>query len=277
MGLFDKFPYTDYHGLNMDWILGKIKKFESDIQGVLDQIDAIYKLYPQLVSQISELKIQLRDIETKFDALISDINFKLTTFATKAELEQKITDAMKQWEVNILTLKTDVKLLYSYIDVEIGKLNRHMEERLQGFQEQIDNITLEPVQEVISPVTRLRVSVQQALNDLYYNLYYTLNNVWGLEAQEYDYLFLTAKQYDDHGLTALQYDLVAKWYLYPWHYHVEWPMGLESQEYDELELDASIYDGIELTAKRYDTLARWYLGPYPFETVDGTQIKSKLY
>lgn len=34
MGLFDKFPYTDYHTLNLDWILNKIRVLEKKVDSL---------------------------------------------------------------------------------------------------------------------------------------------------------------------------------------------------------------------------------------------------
>lgn len=32
MGVFEKFPYTNFHELNANWILKKIKEMEEDIE-----------------------------------------------------------------------------------------------------------------------------------------------------------------------------------------------------------------------------------------------------
>ena len=34
MGLWEQFPYPDYHNLNLDWILQKIKEFGVTIDGL---------------------------------------------------------------------------------------------------------------------------------------------------------------------------------------------------------------------------------------------------
>ena len=51
MGLFDQFPYTNFHELNLDWILGQMKNVESyvkNIEGVIGEttqkmIESLYE------------------------------------------------------------------------------------------------------------------------------------------------------------------------------------------------------------------------------------------
>lgn len=34
MGLFDQFPYTNFHDLNLDWMIEKIKELEARIEAL---------------------------------------------------------------------------------------------------------------------------------------------------------------------------------------------------------------------------------------------------
>lgn len=40
MGLFEHWPYTNFHDLNLDWIISKIKEFGADLKQLADEIDA---------------------------------------------------------------------------------------------------------------------------------------------------------------------------------------------------------------------------------------------
>lgn len=48
MGIFEEFPYTNFHELNANWILKKIKEMKDDI---------------------NELKTKVEDLETRVEAL----------------------------------------------------------------------------------------------------------------------------------------------------------------------------------------------------------------
>lgn len=269
MALFDQFPYMNEHALNMDWILELIKKFASELEKMKESVNDIVAQYPELFNQIYTLKNHINDVEAKFDALISEINLEISTiketYATEEYVNNRISEWSEQLASNIAVLKMDIAILKGYVDAQTIEQKEYIDREINLLENQIMQISIKPVQQVISPVTKKVGPVQTALDDLYNNQYEILTDVWGLTADEYDKLFLTAKEYDDHGLTANQYDYVGKWYLYPWHgWHVKWPMGLTADEYDEHEFTADQYDGFELTADQYDTLGRWYLGKYPF-------------
>ena len=38
MGLFDQFPYTNFHELNLDWIINEMKKLREDFNNLPDSI-----------------------------------------------------------------------------------------------------------------------------------------------------------------------------------------------------------------------------------------------
>lgn len=282
MGLFDQFPYMNQHALNMDWILELIKKFSEELEKMKESVDDIVEQYPELFNQIYTLKNHINDVEAKFDALISEINLEISiikeTYATEEYVNKRISEWSEQLASNIAVLKMDIAILKSYVDAQTIEQKEYIDREINILENQIMQISIKPVQQVISPVTKKVGTVQTALDDLFNNQYEILTSVWGLTADEYDKLFLTAKEYDDHGLTADQYDYVGKWYLYPWHgWHVSWPMGLTADEYDDREFTAEQYDNFELTAEQYDTLARWYLGTYPFHcNVTTGEIVSNL-
>lgn len=48
MGLFDQFPYTNLHEINLDWILKTIKNVTDKIDGIELDIDAIEKEIKEL-------------------------------------------------------------------------------------------------------------------------------------------------------------------------------------------------------------------------------------
>lgn len=38
MGVFEQFPYTNFHDLNLDWIIKKVKDLDNKVNDDLDQI-----------------------------------------------------------------------------------------------------------------------------------------------------------------------------------------------------------------------------------------------
>lgn len=60
--MFNKFPYTDFHELNLDWILDKIKQFENDFYVNLSQTitENVNKLLPNVVYNEEKRQIKLK-------------------------------------------------------------------------------------------------------------------------------------------------------------------------------------------------------------------------
>ena len=148
--------------------------------------------------------------------------------------------------------------MYSYVDTRHAQQKNYIDREIAYVENEIYNITLKPVQEVISPVTGNKVSVQHAVNDLYDNLYYILWMCFGLTVQEYDTLYLSVKEYDDYNLTVAQYDYTAKWYLWKKKCCYDTSMGMTVEEYDSIGISVEKYDSQNLTVQDYDQRALWY-------------------
>ena len=67
--MFNKYPYTDFHELNLDWILEKVKTFDA---------------------QLSELVTDFSQIESDFQTVQTQVNNLLNTM--EAQIRQAIND-----------------------------------------------------------------------------------------------------------------------------------------------------------------------------------------
>ena len=45
MGAFEQFPYTNFHELNLDWIIKQIKNFQNSLDNINGQITEIVQEY----------------------------------------------------------------------------------------------------------------------------------------------------------------------------------------------------------------------------------------
>ena len=61
MGAFEQFPYTNFHELNLDWIIETIKEFKSEIDNIDGNITTIVQEY---LSQVEFNAIYIPDTET---------------------------------------------------------------------------------------------------------------------------------------------------------------------------------------------------------------------
>lgn len=278
MGVFDQFPYSNIHELNMDWVLESVKSAMAQLKEFEKKFDYLYKLYPELSAQIYQIKIDLRNTEARLKNAIDDLNRKVDSFdfATHVELAQTAQQIYRSIESNVLTLKSDIKLLYTYVDRGDTLSKYYTDQEIAWLYNEFYNLSLNPVQEVISPVTGKKGSVQQALDDLYDWQWKFFAELWGITAKEYDDLLLTASQFQSFQITAVQYDYIARFYLKPWReVYSGHSMTLSAEEYDGDNITAENFTTANLMAWQYDQRGLWYFGPYPFETVAGVGIGSK--
>ena len=107
MGLFENFPYTNFHELNLDWIVQKMKALDEKVDSIEDRIYNKSKAYTD--EQIAILRNEFNSLEDEFIAFKADVNRMFTAYTTKQDkafadykalvnaqidlLEQEIRDA----------------------------------------------------------------------------------------------------------------------------------------------------------------------------------------
>ena len=172
MGLFEHFPYTNFHELNLDALMKIVGDLRADIDGMLDEAkaytDEIKKEVDiEMAAQITTVQLMIDQAQNNFDAQIEYIESLLDDYARAAK---EYTD-------------TEVANLKVYVDDELAHVGIN----------------------VLNPVTGTYTSVQEAINSLF-----GLHTEDALTATEYDALNLTATVYDGKQLTAIDYDLYGK-------------------------------------------------------------------
>lgn len=129
MGLFEQFPYTNFHEMNLDWILAKIKELDEKVNNIEDRILKEANAYTD--QQIAGLRREFAELEADFAAFKSDINAQFAAYTAKQDkafadyqklvnaqidlLEQEIRDARAE-------LKTMLRQANAYTDASMAML-----------------------------------------------------------------------------------------------------------------------------------------------------------
>lgn len=182
MPLFEHFPYTNFHDLNLDQIAKKIEELESLKQAIAE----VNALAVELRSEMDVLKEQMTDLESLYNGFAYEI----------------------QQEFNDLTAS---------INDKFDLLKSNVQAQIDGFQGEIDGLQsdIDDLEETLTHVLNNLPTEIEMLNP-YTGEMDTLDNIIkylansgkndSLTAAEYDALTLTATAYDTAGLTAYQYD-----------------------------------------------------------------------
>ena len=93
MGFWNRYPYTDFHELNLDYVLKKMKELEADLDGLLEEAvkqatenakDYVDEKLADVIAQFNQLKDsvdalsdQFEGLETAFDAFTALVDRKI--------------------------------------------------------------------------------------------------------------------------------------------------------------------------------------------------------
>lgn len=83
MGLFEQFPYTNFHELNLDWILKQLKEFQERLDQFHDTIVAECNAYTD--SQLVAFRADFAQMETDFEAFKALINLQFSDYTAKSD------------------------------------------------------------------------------------------------------------------------------------------------------------------------------------------------
>ena len=150
---FNHYPYTDFHELNLDWILGKMRELEELVANIKEDILAQAKAYTDE---------QILIIQGNLDAVNNDLQ------AFKVVINDKVDNLDAELTARLDALDQDVIDLYQYIDNQIVISNARTDQAIINAKEQIyEHMTEELAKiKVINYFTGDLISVQDMFNYL---------------------------------------------------------------------------------------------------------------
>ena len=204
MGFINQFPYSDFHELNLDWVIKVTKESADKIAYLEEEFAKIEVLTEEQIQIMINEAIASNNIE-----VYAAIN------TVKTSLEQQIHD-----------LDTDLTARYkAYTDAQIAlqkiyidnqdvfyfdQAKSYSDSNLVLAKNYVDCKILDYTM-MINPITGVYEDVRNVVDDIV-SYFHTAD---ALTAIEYDALELTADDYDNYELTAYDYDFNGKIRLIP--------------------------------------------------------------
>lgn len=190
MPLFEQFPYTNFHDLNLDQIAKKIEELES----LKEAIEEVKALEVELRTEMTALDVRMDNIEELYNTFVATITQRFNELAA--------------------SLRDDIALLEQQLQAEIADFEAVADQRMDGFEASLfalnarlthvlNNLPSEI--QMISPYTGQMSTLDVIVNELANG-----GRSDSLTATEYDALAKTATAYDAYQITAYQYDWSAK-------------------------------------------------------------------
>lgn len=212
-------PYTNFHDLNLDWIITEMKTIRDDIDLLNEWKKTRDERDAEIDRQLADLNARfivlenlyntfVEEVNTRFDELsaqitqqVDELEERITTQVAllEAEIYRQLTALKKQLEDEMTQFKTDVNALLSVYNVRILAVEQGLEDIIHRLPQMFT---------IIDPYTGQENSI---VNVIYEIVNKTKTN--SLTALEYDNANLTASQYDALNISAYEYDFNGKDYI----------------------------------------------------------------
>lgn len=193
MGFINQFPYSDFHELNLDWILKKTKELEDTTAYLVEEFSKIHILTEEYIQSMIDAAIEANN-EILAQQLI-DLKADITT-----EYKGYVTA-----QINTLTIYIDNQDVH-YDGLAQGYAASALSEAKDYVDAEVLDYTM-----MINPITGVYEDVRNVVDDIV-SYFHTSD---ALTAAEYDALDLTASAYDAYDITAYDYDFSGKTILNP--------------------------------------------------------------
>ena len=199
MAFINQFPYSDFHQLNLDWLIKITKESSAKISYLEEEFAKIEVLTKEEIERMIGAAIAANNI-TLYEA----INAVKTSLENQlAALDSDITTRYKAYT------DTQIALQKIYIDNQdvfyFEQAKSYSDGNLASAKAYTDNQVLNYTM-MINPITGIYEDVRNVVNDIV--TYFHTSDA--LTAAEYDVLELTASDYDNYELTAYDYDFNGK-------------------------------------------------------------------
>lgn len=154
MAFWNKYPYTDFHELNADFLLKRLQEIEEYIQGIEDSLKAELSAW---------LKEQLAPYEQTLEDLIQEVSdLKEETEETLANYDTRITnfenDVTNQLRLIRQDLVNSIAAMSDLMDLKIETNNIWL---MNEITENVGSLFL-----VMNPFTGEEVTIQQMVDYL---------------------------------------------------------------------------------------------------------------
>lgn len=199
MGFINQFPYSDWHELNIDWLLTLAKNLKSQMDYLMEEFAKIEVMTEDQINQMIQIAIATNNVDlyNRMNQLKIDITAEYKAYTDNA------INTLRSYTDNKFN---DQKVYIDNQDVYYNGLAQSYAEHAIVVSEQYTDDKMVDYTYMINPITGEYQDVREVVTDIV-DYFHTENS---LTAAEYDALDLTAAAYDAYDLSAYDYDFNGK-------------------------------------------------------------------
>lgn len=154
MSFFNKYPYTDFHELNADFLLQRVKSIEEQIAGIKEEIEG--EIFEWVQEQLAPYQEQLNQLIQEVEDLQEE------TEETLAAYDQRITDFVNTVNGALAQMRQDlinsIQAVNDLTDLKIEQNNTYL---LNTISQNVGDLF-----QVLNPFTGLMTSIQDMVDYL---------------------------------------------------------------------------------------------------------------
>lgn len=117
MGLVDKYPYTNFAGINLDYYIKMVNEVAADIENINTELDVISKYVKNVeIINSAALKITFGDNNVKTFALPSGNNFVIDIIQPDAEttaIDDLEVNGFEEYDTNLTDYRVFADMLFA--------------------------------------------------------------------------------------------------------------------------------------------------------------------
>lgn len=232
-GFYNKYPYTDFHELNADFLLTSYQKIIDEVNEVIDWVNNHQIEYEEAIRRLEAVENEIDTFEAQINEAFAQLKADIDAdFAQqKAELAQALAETEAEVARQIEILTQEVEQAIASFDVRFNELDSYIRAQLVSVKLQVNEALAQLDQRILdnnefifdyvenrldqfihdfptiigiqvyNPIRGTYTSLQKAIDDLY-----DVSCVEGITALQFDSLDLTALELDSLDFTAEEFD-----------------------------------------------------------------------